>query len=302
MTAEPTPNTGPEPGRTPPGGARRTARQLFKEFNGPVDEHFKQSLAGLTSRLGERAARQSANDPQAAAEARRAALEAYDLARARRLKTALGTAGAAVAAIGIACFIVVIAVTPDPPSPRATANTERVSRIEVAAVPPAPAPTPAPAPSPPAASMPSPPAPPAALPVSTQVAPTPVSEKASVELAPAAPIPEPAPDALRRDEIREVQTRLHSFGFNPGPLDGAPGPMTRAAVLRYQQDRGQMQTGAVDQELLAQLRRDPAPQVVAPQPATRPVRASSTARRSDPFEPLRVAAQDFERWLQSLGR
>lgn len=293
MTAEPAPNTGPEPGRAPkrpPGGARRTARQLLKEFDGPVDEHFKQSLASLTGRLGERAAWQSANGPQAAAEARRAALEAYDMARARRLKTALGTAGAAVAAAGIACLIVVVAVTPDPPSSREIASTERASRIEVAAGPAAP--------SPPAANLPSPPV----VAASAQVVSAAEGEKAPVEVAPVAPVPEPAPDALRRDEIREVQTWLHSFGFNPGPLDGAPGPMTRAAVLRYQRDRGQMQTGAVDQELLAQLRRDPAPQVAAPQPATRPVRASSAARRADPFEHLRVAAQDFERWLQSLGR
>jgi hypothetical protein len=284
-------------GKTPPGGARRTARQLFKKFDGPVDEHFKQSLAGLTSRLGERAARQSANDPQAAAKARRAALEAYDLARARRLKTTLKTAGAAIAAAGVAGFIVFIAVTPDPPSRRATASTERASRIEVAAVPPVPARLP------PAARVPSPPAPPPVVPASTQVGPEPISEKAPVESALAALVPALA--TLARDQIREVQTRLHSFGFNPGPLDGAPGPMTRAAVLRYQQDRGQMQTGTVDMELLAQLRQDPAPQVVAPQIAqrvSRPARASSAARRSHPFEPLRVAAQDFERWLQSLGR
>jgi len=81
--------------------------------------------------------------------------------------------------------------------------------------------------------------------------------------------------------------------------------MTQAAIARYQQERGQPQTGVVDRDLLEQLRQDPAPPVVAPQVAqraARPARASSAARQSDPFEPLRVAARDVERWFQGLGR
>ena len=317
MTGDRTPNTGPEPDtgpqpdKAPPGSARRNARELLKEFHGPVDEHFKQSVAGLSRRLSERAAEQSTNDPRAAAEARRAALQAYDLARARRLKTALGAAGAAVLTAGVAWFIVVIATPPDPPSPRATASTERATPIEMAAVAPAPPPSPStslssapPSSSSPLANVPSSPA---VVPVAAQVVPATVSEKAPVELAPVEPAREQAP--LRRDEVREVQTRLRSFGFNPGPLDGAAGPMTQAAVIHYQQNRGQLQTSAVDRQLLEQLRQDPAPQVVAPQVAQRSARPgparttnSSGARSSDPFEPMRTAAHRFEQWVQSLGR
>jgi hypothetical protein len=38
--------------------------------------------------------------------------------------------------------------------------------------------------------------------------------------------------------------------------------MTEGAIRRYQQNRGQLQTGKVDRELLEQLRHDPAPKIV----------------------------------------
>lgn len=295
MTADRAPNTGPEPGEAPPGGARRTARQLFKQFEGPVDDHFKQSLAGLSSRLGERAAWQSTNDPKATAEARRAALQAYDLARARRWKVALKATGAAIAAAGVAGLTMFIAMPPnsppDSPSPRAMASRERASPIEMAAI------TPAPTPLPTASAA----SPAAIVPVVAQVAPSAADEPAPVDSA--SVMPEPAP--LRRDEVREIQTRLHSFGFSPGSPDGAAGPMTQAAVMRYQQNRGLPQTATIDRAFLEQLRQDPAPPVAAPQvaqQAERPARASSATRQSDPFQPLRVAAQNVERWFQSLGR
>ena len=309
MTADPTPNTDPGPGKTPAGGARRTARQLLKELEGPVDEHFKQSLAGLSGQLGERAAWQTTSDPKAAAEARRAALQAYDLARARRWKTALKATGAAVAAAGVAALTVFIAIPPDKLSPRATASTERTPSIGRVAV------APPPAALPPIATASTSSAPPAIMPVAAQVVPAAATEPVPVKPVPLKPAParqmplRPAPVAepasLRRDEVVEVQTRLHSFGFNPGPPDGAAGPMTQAAVLRYLQDRGLPQTATIDRDLLEQLRQDPEPPVAAPQVAqrtARPARASSGARQSDPFEPMRMAAQNVERWFQSLGR
>jgi peptidoglycan hydrolase-like protein with peptidoglycan-binding domain len=79
--------------------------------------------------------------------------------------------------------------------------------------------------------------------------------------------------------------------------------MTEGAVMHYQQNRGQPQTGKVDRELLEQLRQDPAPQVA--QPAARPVARATTspgARRSDPFEPVRTAGNRIGRWLESLTR
>jgi hypothetical protein len=69
----------------------------------------------------------------------------------------------------------------------------------------------------------------------------------------------PSQVRLERNKIQEVQTRLRSFGFNPGPIDGAVGTKTAEAVIKYQQARGQLQTGTVNRELLEQLRQDAAP-------------------------------------------
>jgi hypothetical protein len=68
--------------------------------------------------------------------------------------------------------------------------------------------------------------------------------------------------------------------------------------MRYQQARGQSQTGTVDRELLTDLREDPAPIARADPRATR----SYPPRRSDPFEPVRAAAQRFDQWMQSMLR
>ncbi len=79
--------------------------------------------------------------------------------------------------------------------------------------------------------------------------------------------------------------------------------MTEGAVRRYQQDRGQPQTGEIDNALLQQLRQDPAPPAVqqVAQRAARPAR-SPAPRRSDPFEPVRAAGNRFGQWMDSLVR
>lgn len=305
MTGDQKPNGKPEEtGKTgaDPEQARRSARKLLKELDGPVDEDFKQSLAGLSRKLGERVAGQSASDPRTTAEARKAALHAYDLERANKLKAILKVAGGAALTVSITGLVVLIASPFDrPPPPRATIAPAKP--VEVAAV----APIPEPAKDVSAATASPVIVSPAIVPVATQASlssvptqvPGPEIEKA---------VPEPSgleEPPLRRNEVRDIQMRLRAFGFNPGPLDGVAGPATHAAIMHYQQNRELPQTGTIDRELLEQLRQDPAPQVVAPQVAQRPVRvarASNASRSSDPFEPLRTAAQDFERWLQSLGR
>ncbi len=148
------------------------------------------------------------------------------------------------------------------------------------------------------------------MPVAAEVAPEAAREPAPAKTAPVeAASVTAAPALLQRDAVREVQAKLYSFGFNPGPLDGAAGPMTQAAIARYRESRGQPQTDLVDRDLLEQLRQDPAPLVVAKQvaPRTAPPSSgratnSSNARSSDPFEPVRAAANRFEQWVQSLGR
>jgi peptidoglycan hydrolase-like protein with peptidoglycan-binding domain len=89
---------------------------------------------------------------------------------------------------------------------------------------------------------------------------------------------------LERNEIQEVQTRLRSFGFNPGPIDGAVGTKTAEAVIKYQQARGQPQTGTVNRELLEQLRQDAAPQLAQGAANANARKSRRTAPpRSDPF-------------------
>ena len=269
--------------------------------DGRNDDVSQPSMADLSRRLGERAARQRAIDPAAAKAAQRAALEAYDQARERRLIVGLSVVVAAVIGAGIVYLATTVGSGPVPPSPEAAARPEPASPLERTAAAPAPAPLDS-ASAAPAPSSPSP---------AASVADTPAVVPAAAQTEPAAmtgsqPAPdEPAPNqaALQRDEMREVQARLRSLGFNPGPVDGVPGLMTEDAVQHYQRHRGQRQTGMVDRELLEQLRQDPAPQVA--QPAARPdARAtrSPAPRRADPFEPVRAAGNRLGQWLRSLTR
>jgi DNA invertase Pin-like site-specific DNA recombinase len=54
--------------------------------------------------------------------------------------------------------------------------------------------------------------------------------------------------------VREVQRRLKRAGARPGPVDGLFGPLTRAAVKRFQRRHEIAQTGIVGRRTLALLR------------------------------------------------
>jgi peptidoglycan hydrolase-like protein with peptidoglycan-binding domain len=138
---------------------------------------------------------------------------------------------------------------------------------------------------------------PTSAPVVTAAVATPVRE---VIVPQRTAVPSPA---LARDDIREIQARLLSFGFDPGPLDGNLGRMTVIAVMNYQQQRGRAQTGQLDRALLDQLRQDPAPKVAASQPQQlRTSRAPPPPqRRSDGFDFVRDADARLSRWFQSLS-
>jgi len=225
------------------------------------DAMFIDAMADFSRQLGERAARQSPG-LAAAQQHRREALRAYDRTRRRQQILTGGVAVGALIALGIAS----LAPPVSPP----------------VAAPPAVAAVPAPAPAEPA---------PPVMAAATQAAivpdaiPTP-----SVAAAP------PAPEPLRADEVREVQRRLQGFGFNPGPADGVAGRMTTNAAASYQQSRGQLLTGDVDRDLLAQLRVDPSPRMAPPpQRAAQRTRPHATARRDGPLDQL-------GRFLDSLVR
>jgi peptidoglycan hydrolase-like protein with peptidoglycan-binding domain len=87
--------------------------------------------------------------------------------------------------------------------------------------------------------------------------------------------------------MREVQGRLQSLGFDPGPLDGSAGPKTAAAITRYQQTHGLTETGVADKDMLDGLRREPG-SVAPPPPRPRPqsyqyAAAPPPARQSNPL-------------------
>jgi len=73
------------------------------------------------------------------------------------------------------------------------------------------------------------------------------------EEAPPAPLPKRKPP-LRHDEIRELQSALQRFGYDPGPIDGLVGPRTFGAVRAYQTATGLPVDGRITYALLLRLR------------------------------------------------
>ena len=53
--------------------------------------------------------------------------------------------------------------------------------------------------------------------------------------------------------VRAAQLFLTFRGFHPGPVDGFVGPLTRSAIVEFQQQNHLAQTGQVDDTLLAAL-------------------------------------------------
>lgn len=244
------------------------------------DPTFTEVVSDFSRRLSER--EKSGADPMAAARQRREALREYDRTHRHRQILIGGFA------VGGLAGLVLAMITPPaaPPhlAPPASAATSGPAPA-MAAVAPSPAP---PVATPPATE---PPSPPATATVDTPPAEVAVAATASAELAAATAAPA---ELLRAEEVREVQTKLRGFGFDPGPADGVPGRMTMAAATQYQQRRGLAQTGQVDRELLDQLRQDPAPQVAQ---RRTPVRAGSAYARREP-NPLERLGQ----WLDSIVR
>ena len=51
--------------------------------------------------------------------------------------------------------------------------------------------------------------------------------------------------ATGAQRVRLIQRKLIAEGFSPGPLDGLYGPLTTAAVMRFQRSRGLVPDGMV---------------------------------------------------------
>jgi CheY-like chemotaxis protein len=299
MTADPSRMANPTPDKAPPGSVRPNGPPASDEADDRDDDVFTPSIAELSRRLAERAARQRAVDPTAAKAACRAALKAFDRTRTRRQRLVLGFAAGTIACSAVAYIVPMVVTGAVPLSPNAAALPQPASILPMAAATPTPAP---PGPASPS-SAPSSPSPATDLAYTPAVLPAAAQAAAAADSQPALFEPAPNQTPLRRDEAREVQARLRSFGFNPGPVDGAPGALTEDAIRRYQQNRGQSQSGKVDRELLEQLRQDPAPTVVqrATGPYARPT-SSRGPQRSDPFAPVRAAGDRLGQWLDSRLR
>jgi hypothetical protein len=72
----------------------------------------------------------------------------------------------------------------------------------------------------------------------------------------AGPTSPPAP--LSRDEVRELQGRLKSVGFSPGPIDGVVGSQTQVALRKYADSRA-LPSADPTTAVLTRLRTEPAP-------------------------------------------
>ena len=58
---------------------------------------------------------------------------------------------------------------------------------------------------------------------------------------------------LRRDHVIALQERLNEQGYDSGPVDGMPGPLTRKAIRRFQQENGMVADGYPSPRVLSEL-------------------------------------------------
>src|ERR1700733_157458 len=65
--------------------------------------------------------------------------------------------------------------------------------------------------------------------------------------------PLPKKIKLTPDVVRAAQKSLNGEGYKSGTPDGKMGPMTRAAIHKYQQDKGLKESGTLDESTLTHL-------------------------------------------------
>jgi len=96
-----------------------------------------------------------------------------------------------------------------------------------------------------------PPAPTAAAHASTP----PAVSAAPAAAVPAAPVRTamPAEAAMSESDRQQVQEALHRAGYDPGPADGVFGPLTRAAIRRFQKTIGTDPTGIITADEASRL-------------------------------------------------
>ena len=58
--------------------------------------------------------------------------------------------------------------------------------------------------------------------------------------------PTPKPTKTGREEVKKIQKALKRAGYDPGPIDGKIGPLTRNALQEFQKENGLPVTGKAD--------------------------------------------------------
>jgi len=58
----------------------------------------------------------------------------------------------------------------------------------------------------------------------------------------------------RGSDVRELQSALHSLGYDPGPIDGIFGKLTKSAVIKFQAEKGIIVDGIVGPQTLGKMR------------------------------------------------
>ena len=110
--------------------------------------------------------------------------------------------------------------------------------------------------------------------------------------APAQPV-DTAAARREREAVREVQTALNRLGYDAGPVDGDPGPLTRDAIAAFRADYGLDPGAGIDDQLAGALRVAARNAPAAPVAETRtPRTAGAPAAVSPPLwsKPERQAA------------
>lgn len=104
-------------------------------------------------------------------------------------------------------------------------------------------------------------------------------------------------------DVRRLQEWLSLRGFDPGPVDGAYGRLTEAAVRAFQSQRDMADSGAADVETLAALSDPLAQAFFSPLPVARgeslPVAAWAAARRHLASSPREVGGPNGGPWVRS---
>jgi peptidoglycan hydrolase-like protein with peptidoglycan-binding domain len=80
---------------------------------------------------------------------------------------------------------------------------------------------------------------------------------------------EPAAPAKPDPTLADIQSALAKLKFYGGTVDGLPGPKTRAAIQKFQQEAGLQPTGEIDPLLIDAIRTASVPTTKVPAPSRR---------------------------------